>query len=119
MSLQAFGEQVLMPFSHTGSGGGNQALLTSLANRFAAAVRNQNPQRNYQVGVGGVLRSPQSGTVTDYALGFLGIDYVYTIMLPRGGVSGFDPPTSAIKEIGGETFYGLLEFANFLIGAKK
>lgn len=116
ISLQAFGEQVLMPFSSSNIAGGNTIALTNVANRIATAIQGRNPQRNYQVGVGGALRAPQSGTSTDYALGFVGIPYVFTLMLPSGGASGFDPPTTVISSIGSETFYGLLEVPLYLIG---
>jgi Zinc carboxypeptidase len=105
-----------MPFSHGNVQGGNPVVLTNLANRVAAEIRRINPARNYQVGVGGALRTAQYGTSTDYAIGYEGIQYVYTIMLPSGGVTGFDPPAASISGIAGETFYGLLQFAYYAIG---
>lgn len=116
VSLQAFGQQILMPFSHSNVAGGNTVALTNLANRIAARIQTIN-SRPYQVGVAGALRTPQSGTSTDYALGFIGIPYVYTFTVPSGGSTGFDPPTTLISGVGSEIFYGLLEIANYLIGA--
>lgn len=115
ISLQAFGQQVLMPFSHSNLAGGNTVALTNLGNRIASRIQSING-RPYAVGVGGALRSSQSGTSTDYALGFLNIPYVYTFMVPGGGSSGFDPPTTIISPVGSEIFYGLLEIPLYFIG---
>jgi hypothetical protein len=116
VSLQAFGEQILTPFSSENVGGGDQVAILNVANRIANAIRLRNPARNYVTGIGGALRTPQFGTVTDYALGQVRVPYVFTIMLPSGGASGFEPPTTQISSIGSETFYGLLEIGYYLIG---
>ncbi len=116
VSLQAFGEQILTPFSSGAIGGGNQGAMFGLGNRVSTAIRARNPARNYIVGIAGSVRAPEFGTVTDYALNGARIPYVFTIRLPAGGASGFEPPTTAISGIGSETFYGLLEFGLYLAG---
>lgn len=116
VSLQAFGELILTPFSSDNVGGGDQAAMLNVANRVRAAIQARNPVRNYSVGIAGGLRPAEFGTVTDFALSQVRVPYVFSIFLPAGGVTGFDPPTTQIAPIGSETFYGLLELAVYLIG---
>lgn len=111
ISLQAFGEQVLTPFNFNTNAGGNTAIINDLANRFANAVNAANPARNYQVGIGGSLRGIQHGTSTDYAIGGRGIPKALTILLPRGGASGYEVAAIDIQSIAGETFIGLEQIA--------
>lgn len=116
VSLQAFGEQILLPYNFIGSGAGNQAALTNLANRIANAIRAVNPARNYQIGVGGVLRSPLFGTSTDYAKGTRGYQYVLTLNLPAGGASGYEVTVQDMPAILNETYEGLLQLGYYLAG---
>lgn len=116
ISLQAFGELIVTPFSNDNIGGGDQVAMTNVANRIRNAIHGRNSARNYQVGIAGGLRPAEFGTVTDFALSQLRIPYVFTIFLPAGGVTGFDPPTTQIAPIASETFYGLLEPALYLMG---
>lgn len=115
VSLEAFGEQILTPFSHAAIGGGNQPTLVNLANRIADAIRAQNPLRNYHIGIAGLLRAPESGTAIDNALMETRAEFVYAIRLPAGGPTGFDPPTTAIRGIANETLPGLLELGLFFM----
>lgn len=116
ISLQAFGEIIATPFSSDNVGGGDQAAMINVANRIRSAIQGRNAARNYVVGIAGGLRPAEFGTVTDFALSQVRVPYVYTIFLPAGGATGFDPPTTQIAPIGSETFYGLIETAYYLIG---
>jgi hypothetical protein len=112
ISLQAYGEQILLPYNYFNIGGGNTAALTAVANRAVAAIRTRNPARNYQVGIGAALRATQRGTSTDYVKGRVGIEYVFTYMLPRGGgATGFEVTEAELPGIVSETFFGLHEMA--------
>jgi hypothetical protein len=71
--------------------------------------------RNYQVGIAGLLRTLERGTATDNALMSTRAEYVYTIMLPAGGSSGFDPPATAIRGVANETFPGLLLLGSYFL----
>lgn len=115
VSLQAFGEQIVTPFSSENVGGGNQAAMMAVANRVRNVIQGRNPSRNYVTGIAGSLRAPEFGTVTDFALSQVRVPYVFTIFLPAGGSTGFDPPTTQIAGIGSETFYGLLELSKYLM----
>lgn len=112
ISLQAFGEQILVPYNYFNIGGGNNAIKITLANTAANAIRGVNPSRNYQVGIGAALNAPQFGTSTDYAKGTRLIEYVFTFRLPRGGTSGFEVPPTQIAGISRETFAGLRALSN-------
>jgi hypothetical protein len=115
ISLQAYGEQILLPYNYLNIGGGNTAALTAVANRAIAAIRTRNPARNYQVGIGAALRTPQQGTSTDYVKGRVGTEYVFTFMLPRGsGPSGFEVTEAEMPALLSETFLGLTEMAAYL-----
>lgn len=116
ISLQAFGELITVPFSSDNVGGGDHPRMINVANRIRDAIQGRNPSRNYVVGIAGGLRDPEFGTVTDFALSQVRVPYVYTIFLPAGGVTGFDPPTTQISPIASETFLGLLQPALYLIG---
>ncbi|KAG5675311.1 hypothetical protein PVAND_005222 [Polypedilum vanderplanki] len=117
ISLQAFGEQILLPYNYFNIGGGNTAALTAVANRAIAAIRSRNPARNYQVGIGAALRGTQTGTSTDYVRGRVGIEYVFTYMLPRGsGATGYEVTEAEMFAILSETFLGLHEMAAHVAG---
>jgi hypothetical protein len=107
ISLQAFGQQILLPYNYFNTPGSNHAAKLAIANQAATAIRAVNPARVYSVGIGAALRGNSFGTSTDYAKGFLTIDNVFTFMLPSGGTSGFEVPESEITGISAETFAGL------------
>lgn len=107
ISLQAFGQQILLPYNYFNTVSGNHAAKLALANQAATAIRTLNPSRVYSVGVGAALRGNSFGTSTDYAKGFLTVEYVYTFMLPRGGTSGFEVPEAEMPAILNESFAGI------------
>ncbi|CAG9797361.1 unnamed protein product [Chironomus riparius] len=107
ISLQSFGQQILLPYNYFNIASGNHAAALAIANSAATAIRTVNPSRVYNVGVGAALRGNSFGTSTDYAKGFLNVEYVYTFMLPSGGTSGFEVPEAEMPAIIAEAFAGL------------
>jgi hypothetical protein len=115
ISLQAFGEQILLPFNYANVDGGNTEELTAVANRAIAAIRSRNSARDYEVGVGASVNGIQKGTSGDYAKGSASVEYVFTFMLPAGsGSSGYEVSEAELPGIISETYHGLREMAVYL-----
>lgn len=114
LSLQAFGNQILTPYSYARVNYPENRRLQILGYNVAAAIR-RTYGRWYQVGQGArLLRSPEFGTSTDYAFGAAKIPAAFTIKLPRGGPSGFEVPANQLDRILSETFPGFLDFVKFV-----
>lgn len=111
LSLQAFGQQITIPYNYFPVGSQNQASLLSLGNLAADAIRSAPAQRSYAVGVGGILRGLESGTSTDYAYETRRVPLTYAMHLPSGGSNGWDAPAAQMSAILSETFQGFLVFA--------
>jgi Zinc carboxypeptidase len=110
LSLQAFGQQITIPYNYVAIGSQNQAVLTTLGNQVAAAIRSQPAQRTYAVGVGGALNGLESGTSLDFAYELRRIVKSFTMRLPRGGATGWDVPAAQLPALMSETFEGILVF---------
>lgn len=111
LSLQAFGQQITIPYNYFPVGSQNQAALISLGHSAADAIRSAPSQRSYAVGVGGILRGLESGTSTDYAYETRQVSLTYGLHLPSGGSTGWDVPEAQMSAILSETFRGFLVFA--------
>lgn len=111
LSLQAFGQQITIPYNYIAVGSQNQAALLNLGNQAAAAIRTAPSQRSYAVGVGGLLNGVQSGTSLDYAYETIRVPLSFTLRLPRGGTTGWDVLQSEISAMVSEAFRGFLVFA--------
>lgn len=111
LSLQAFGQQITIPYNYLAVGTQNQAALLNLGNQAAAAIRTAPSQRSYAVGVGGVLSGIESGTSLDFAYEIRRIPLSFTLRLPRGGSTGWDFPQSELSPVLTEAFRGFLVFA--------
>lgn len=110
LSIQATGQQILLPFSYFAGGSSNQARLAGVGNQVAAAINAVNG-RSYAVGVSGVLRGLEHGTPTDFTYVLRSIPYSFSWRLPSGGANGWDLPAAQLSSVLGETFAGFLVFA--------
>lgn len=115
LSLQATGQQILFPFSHFAGGPANQAQLASIGNAVAAAINAANNQRNYAVGVSGILRGLEYGTPTDFAFVTRAIPHSFSWRLPSGGTFGWDLPETELRAVCAESWQGFLAFTRSLI----
>ena len=111
VSLNAFGQQITIPYSYISVGTLNQAMLTTLGNQAAAAIQSAPAGRDYTVGVAGVLNGIEHGTPIDYSYESVGITRSYAFRLPAGGSTGWDVPETQISAICSETFRGFLVLA--------
>lgn len=123
MSLQAFGQQILTPFNHNrlwqSSFDKNTNRSLKLASLVANKIYSVNGRR-YQVGRGALLlKTPESGTSSDYAYGAKGIPIAYTVKLPGGRKSVFEVPESELNAILTESFEGFLQVVKFVSNAEK
>jgi Zinc carboxypeptidase len=117
LSLQSFGEQILIPYKYFAVGTSNQAQLLSLGNQVAAAIRTTPSQRSYTVGVGGILNGVESGTSIDFSYELRRVTWSFAMRLPRGGANGWDFPANQLKAVLSESFTGFLVFARHLASA--
>jgi Zinc carboxypeptidase len=117
LSLQAFGEQITIPYNHFPAGTQNQAQLLTLGNQVAAAIRNSPAQRSYTVGVGGVLNGLERGTPIDFAYELRRIKWSFAMRLPRGGATGWDIPENQLLATLSESFSGFLVFARHVVSS--
>lgn len=111
LSLQAFGQQIAIPYNYFAVGTQNQAALQNLAAQAANAIRSAPGQRAYTVGVGGILNGVEGGTSLDFAYESRRIPLSFTLRLPSGGSTGWDVPENQLPAILSETFRGFLVFA--------
>jgi hypothetical protein len=107
ISLQAFGQKILVPFNYGNGFIRRQQDLLNWGRKIAARIYRINRTR-FQVAVGYRV-SPESGTPSDFAAGKLRIPVTYTIELPRGGATGYEVPESKLDGILEESFEGFLE----------
>lgn len=113
VSIQATGQQILVPFSHFAGGTPNQPRLTSVAVQVAAAISAANGP-SYAVGVSGVLRGLEYGTPTDFTYVLRSIPYSFSWRLPSGGANGWDFPEAQLSSTLHQTFTGFRVFAQYI-----
>lgn len=113
LSLQATGQQILIPYNYFPGGTTTQPRLVALANQVASAIAAING-RSYTVGVGGVVLGVEHGTPVDFAYGLRQIPLTFQWRLPSGGANGWDLPEDQLSSVLGETFTGFLVFARYV-----
>ncbi|XP_047115367.1 carboxypeptidase B-like [Schistocerca piceifrons] len=103
LTLHSYGQLFLYPWGWTTDYPDNVDELHALgiaATAALAAVRGT----QYTVGSSANVLYFSSGSSRDYAKGVPGARFSYTLELPEGGASGFDPEPSAIWPVVTETF---------------
>lgn len=104
---------MLYPWGFDGVNIDNYLQHEAIAHQAADAIF---PFHNTTYTIGNTAQTlyMSSGASKDYAAGPAGINLSFTMELPAGGSSGFDPPPSRIIPIVTETFAGLRQFALFV-----
>lgn len=87
--------------------------------RFSDAVYLANPtaRYNYTVGNAAIVLYPAFGASDDYAA-YSGVNLAYTIELPPGGWSGYDPPPEELESLTHETWMGFQEMLKYVANKK-
>lgn len=111
ISLQAYGQQILVPYNYAPIVGENHHEAIELGEEVAKKIHSFNG-RTYSYGNGArLLENPEHGTSSDYAYGAAHAKLAYTVKLPAGGETGYDVPEDQLDGILTETWFGFLEFA--------
>lgn len=111
LSLQSFGQQILVPYNYAPEVGENHNELISLSEEVAKTIHSFNG-RTYTYGTGArLLESPEHGTSSDYAYGARKVPLAFTLKLPAGEKSGYEVTEEQLDGILTETWFGFLKFA--------
>lgn len=113
LTLHSYGSYLLYPWGYTSDLPENWAKLDALATAGAEAIRKATG-RKFKVGSSTRVLYKAAGGSDDYALS-LGIPYSITMELPRSGLTGFNPSTSSIEKLVGESWIGIKAMALHLI----
>jgi hypothetical protein len=111
LSLQATGQQIVIPYNHYPSGSSSELQLRVLGEKVRDAIEKVNGRR-YTVGVGGILNGVEDGTPIDYSYESRRIQLSYALRLPSGGSRGWDFPDTQLAGVVREAFDGFLVLAN-------
>lgn len=109
LSLHAYGPFILYPWGYAKELPDNWKQIDTMSKIGANSIKEATGRR-YKVGSSAKLLYNAAGGSDDYALS-LGIPYSMTMELPRGGITGFDPPPSAIEPLVSETWIGIKAMA--------
>ncbi|KAJ8932659.1 hypothetical protein NQ314_014536 [Rhamnusium bicolor] len=105
LSIHSYGPLLLYPWGHINDEPENSEELNILGQLFKDAVYAVDGT-NYTVGTTANVLYYAAGISVDWARAVAGINLSYTIELPGGGDSGFDPPPTRITPIVLETWEG-------------
>ncbi|KAJ8922113.1 hypothetical protein NQ315_004047 [Exocentrus adspersus] len=113
VAIHTYGNYILYPWSYANVVPDNAAELQIVGDLFNDAVYNYNGH-NYTVGNSAVLMGTTAGCSDDFALGGLGINLAFTLELPGGSTSSFDPPATDILWIAEEAFEGFKAWHDYI-----
>lgn len=113
LSVQATGQQILIPYNYFPVPSANEGRLMALGIQAASAISQAPANRAFAVGAGGMLRGVESGTPVDFAYELRRIMLSYSFRLPSGGPNGWDVPEAQLHDMLSESFRGFLVFARY------
>lgn len=114
LDIHSYGNWLLYPWGYTTTPPDNGDELQELGDRVNDAIYAVRGS-NYSVGNSNILLYATSGSGPDYAMGVAGIDLAYTLELPAGGNSGFNPEADVIESVVEETWEGLKVFHDYVL----
>lgn len=106
LDLHSYGQWLLYPWAYTSDLVENIDELHYLGDRVNDAIYAVRGT-NYTVGSSNAVLYASSGGSRDWTKAVAGIDLGYTVELPAGGDSGFDPDASEIIPVVTETWEGI------------
>jgi murein tripeptide amidase MpaA len=118
LTLHSYGQYLLYPWGYGNVLPDNWRELDDLGHQVDNAIRAVSGTR-YTIGSSTQVLYAAAGASDDWAMGGAGIDIVYTIELPGGGVYGFDLPASRIQGVVVETFEGFKVYADYVAKNRK
>ncbi|KAF5301247.1 hypothetical protein FQR65_LT00947 [Abscondita terminalis] len=113
LTFHSYGNYLLYPWGFTSALPSDEPELRSLARSVNSAIV-QAGGDSYTIGTSTNVLYAAAGGSDDWAKGVAGIQLSYTIELPGGGWSGFDPPASSIQPICRETFPGIKVYGEYI-----
>lgn len=112
LTFHSYGQYILYPWGYTSNLPSNWRTLDALAqdvNKAIMAVRGT----TYTIGSSTNVLYAAAGGSDDWMMS-VGVPLSYTIELPGGGSTGFNPPASSILPIVTETFPGIQVYADYV-----
>ncbi|KAJ8950620.1 hypothetical protein NQ318_010819 [Aromia moschata] len=109
VDVHSYGQLLLYPYGFTDDPPDNVDELLELGLRFNASVSSVRGT-TYSVGNSLTLLYAVAGGSRDYAYAVGEVDLTYTLELPAGGSSGFNPEESEILPVVTETWEGIKTF---------
>ncbi|KAJ8971239.1 hypothetical protein NQ314_000801 [Rhamnusium bicolor] len=106
LTFHSYGQYLLYPWGYTSDLPDDNDELYALGVSVNNAIRSV-AGTTYEIGTSTNVLYAAAGGSDDYAKGVSGIELSYTIELPGGGTSGFNPPASRILPIVQETWEGV------------
>ncbi|XP_026480023.1 carboxypeptidase B-like [Ctenocephalides felis] len=105
LTLHSFGNFILYPYGYTYDAPEGWWDLQDIAFEAAGAIMEHHGP-SYTTGSSSAVLYPAAGGSDDYAYGAAGLKFAFTIELPKGGDTGFDPEPKDMMKIFEETMFG-------------